>query len=76
MQSFSHPKNILILDNVRIHHNQELLEYLNAFDVHVEGWPPYSSNLNLIESAFSVIKDYIKRIDILLKPILIQNILY
>ena len=61
MQSFSHFRSVLILDNARIHHDQGLLEYLNAFGVRVEFLPPYSSDLNLIESAFSVIKDYLKR---------------
>ena len=61
MQSFLHSKSILILDNIRIYHDQKLLKYLNAFSIHVEFLPSYSFNLNLIELAFDVIKDYFKK---------------
>ncbi|CAG8791876.1 42847_t:CDS:2, partial [Gigaspora margarita] len=45
----------------QIHHHNGLLEYLSAFDVRVEFLPLYSPDLNPIELAFSVIKNYLKR---------------
>lgn len=72
MNSFPHERSVLILDNARIHHNDGLLEYLNAFGVYIEFLPPYSPDLNPIELAFRVsiliissllscIKSYLKR---------------
>jgi len=61
MSSFPHKRSVLILDNARIHHDDGLLEYLNAFGVRVEFLPPYSPDLNPIELAFSSIKSYLKR---------------
>ena len=56
MNSFPSKNSVLVLDNAKIHHDQELLDYLDAFGVKVEFLPPYSPDLNPIESAFSTIK--------------------
>jgi transposase len=61
MNTYPHARSVLVLDNARIHHNDGLLEYLNAFGVHIEFLPPYSPDLNPIETAFSFIKSYLKR---------------
>lgn len=61
MHSYPHPKSVLVLDNARIHHDNGLLEYLDAFGVRVEFLPPYSPDLNPIETAFSVIKSFLQR---------------
>jgi len=61
MNPYPHTRSVLILDNARIHHDNGLLEYLDAFGVHVEFLPPYSPDLNPIETAFSYIKGYLKR---------------
>ncbi len=61
MNPYPHTRSVLILDNARIHYDNGLLEYLDAFGVHVEFLPPYSPDLNPIETAFSYIKGYLKR---------------
>lgn len=61
MNSYPQKRSVLIFDNARIHHNNGLLEYLDAFGVRVEFLPPYSPDLNPIEKAFSYIKSYLKR---------------
>ena len=61
MNSFPSKNSVLALDNAKIHHDQELLDYLDAFGVKVEFLPPYSPDLNPIESAFSTIKQFLKR---------------
>ena len=58
MNPYPHARSVLILDNARIHHDNGLLEYLDAFGVYVEFLPPYSPDLNPIETAFSFIKNY------------------
>ncbi|GBC10864.1 hypothetical protein RclHR1_09970004 [Rhizophagus clarus] len=45
-----------VLDNAKIHHDQDLLDYLSAFGIKVEFLPPYSPDFNPIETAFSMIK--------------------
>ncbi|GET02355.1 TPR domain-containing protein [Rhizophagus clarus] len=50
---FSGPNSVIVLDNAKIHHNNDLIEYLQAFEICVEFLPPYSSDLNPIETAFS-----------------------
>ncbi|GES77791.1 hypothetical protein GLOIN_2v1776603 [Rhizophagus clarus] len=48
--------SVLVLDNAKIHHDQDLLDYLSAFGIKVEFLPPYSPDFNPIETAFSMIK--------------------
>src|SRR6266498_3986369 len=61
MNPFPGVNSVLVLDNAKIHHDQELLEYLDTFGVKVEFLPPYSPDLNLIESAFVIIKNFLQR---------------
>lgn len=61
MKPYPHSNSVLVLDNACIHHDEGLLEYLDAFGVKVEFLPPYSPDLNPIEIAFSFIKSYLKR---------------
>jgi transposase len=53
--------SVLVLDNAKIHHDQKLLDYLDAFGVKVEFLPPYSPDFNPIETAFSTIKQFLQR---------------
>ncbi|CAG8751860.1 1596_t:CDS:2, partial [Racocetra fulgida] len=53
MNPYPHSNSILVLDNARIHHDEGLCEYLDAFGVRVEFLPPYSPDLNLIEEVGS-----------------------
>jgi transposase len=55
------PLSVLVLDNARIHHNDEILALADRFGVRIEYLPPYSPNFNLIEEAFSKIKLFIRR---------------
>jgi transposase len=52
---------VLILDNAKIHHSDEVEELVNHFGVRLEYLPPYSPDLNPIEEAFSKIKHFIQR---------------
>jgi len=61
MNPFLSKNSILVLDNAKIHHDQELLNYLDAFGVKIIFLPPYSPNLNPIETAFSTIKQFLQR---------------
>lgn len=61
MNPFPGPNSVIVLDNAKIHHNESLIEYLQAFGIRVEFLPPYSPDLNPIESSFSVIKSFLKR---------------
>jgi len=61
MNPFPGVNSVLVLDNAKIHHDQELLEYLDAFGVKVEFLPPYLPDLNPIESAFATIKKFLQR---------------
>src|SRR5437773_266801 len=61
MNPFPSKNSVLVLDNAKIHHDQELLNYLDAFGVKVEFLPPYSPDLNPIETAFSTIKQFLQR---------------
>ncbi len=53
---------VLILDNVRFHHCEQVLTLLSSYDVEVVFLPPYSPDLNPIENVFSCIKGRLNRI--------------
>lgn len=55
------PLSVLVMDNAKIHHGVEILEFLDHFGVHIEYLPPYSPDLNPIEEAFSKIKHWLRR---------------
>ena len=61
MNSYPGPNSFIVLDNAKIHHDEGLIEYLQAFGIRVEFLPPYSPDLNPIESSFSVMKSFLKR---------------
>jgi transposase len=72
------PRSILVLDNARIHHAQEIEDLIHNYGrlcsylcqwlltvsagCRVEFLPPYSPDFNPIEQAFSVIKSHLRRI--------------
>ncbi len=60
MNPYPGPNSVIILDNAKIHHNEDLIDYLQAFGIRVEFLPPYSPDLNPIELAFSVLKNFLK----------------
>lgn len=53
--------SVLVMDNARIHHGEEILELTQHFGVRLEYLPPYSPDLNPIEEAFSKLKAFIRR---------------
>ena len=61
MNPYPSPNSIIVLDNTKIHHDEGLIEYLQAFGIRVEFLSPYSPNLNPIETSFSVMKSFLKR---------------
>jgi transposase len=61
MNPFPSTNSVLVLDNAKIHHDQELLDYLDVFGVKVVFLPFYSPDLNPIETAFSTIKQFLQR---------------
>ncbi|RXW14516.1 hypothetical protein EST38_g11337 [Candolleomyces aberdarensis] len=56
------PRSVLILDNARIHHSEEIRELVHSFGCRIEYLPPYSPDYQPIEQAFSSIKSYLRRI--------------
>src|SRR3954469_22601522 len=61
MNSYLAEQSVLVLDNARIHHDEDLINYIEAFGGRVKFLPPYSPDFNPIESSFSVIKSFLKR---------------
>lgn len=61
MQPYPHTNSVLVLDNARIHHDPELVKYIEAFGCKIEYLPPYSPDMNPIETAFAWIKAFIKK---------------
>ena len=57
------PKSILIMDNCLIHHVQDVLDLLQSCGILVVFLPPYSPDFTPIESAFSFVKQYLKKHD-------------
>ncbi|GES79401.1 serine/threonine-protein kinase rio2 [Rhizophagus clarus] len=61
MNAYPSEHSVLVLDNARIHHDKDLIEYIESFGRRVEFLPPYSPNFNPIESSFSVIKSFLQK---------------
>ncbi|GBC01247.1 hypothetical protein RclHR1_41080001 [Rhizophagus clarus] len=61
MNPFPSTNSVLVFDNAKIHHDQELLEYLDAFEVKIKFLSLYLPDLNPIETAFSTIKQFLRR---------------
>jgi transposase len=49
------------MDNAKVHHSPVLLEVCTAAGVQIEYLPPYSPDLNPIETSFALLKAYIRR---------------
>ena len=54
-------RSVLVMDNAKIHHSPEMLEMCAAAGVQVEFLPPYSPDLNPIETSFALLKAYLRR---------------
>jgi transposase len=56
MNPYPEMRSTLVLDNCRIHHNEALLQLVQAFGCHILFLPAYSPDLNPIEESFSACK--------------------
>ena len=52
---------MLIIDNAKIHYNKELRNMCDEAGVLLKYLPPYSPDLNPIETSFAVLKAWIRR---------------
>ena len=71
MESFdgTPKKSIVIMDNCSVHHVHAVRDLFDSSGIIVLFLPPYSPDLNPIESAFSCVKYYLKEHDELLQTI-------
>lgn len=61
MLPYPNPTSILVMDNCSIHHVQFVKDYINDSGILLLFLPPYSPDLNPIESVFGYVKDYLKK---------------
>ncbi|KAK9810893.1 hypothetical protein WJX73_006060 [Symbiochloris irregularis] len=61
MRPFANAQSVLVLDNCRIHHDEEFQQILKQHGMRVEFWPPYSPQLNPIELAWGKMKSILRR---------------
>jgi len=61
MNPYPGNNSVIIMDNARIHHDSNLVSLLKGLGCRVIFLPPYSPDYNPIETAFSVVKSWIKR---------------
>ena len=60
MNPYPGDNSVIIMDNARIHHDNDLVELIEGLGCRVVFLPSYSSDYNPIEMAFSTIKSWIK----------------
>lgn len=61
MLPFPQKNSVLVMDNARIHQNENLISIIEEFGGKVLFLPPYSPDFNPIELAFSTIKNWLRR---------------
>src|SRR5437660_1115159 len=61
MNRYPGPNSVLVLDNARIHYDEEWISIVEGLGGRVLFLPPYSPDFNPIETVFSVIKSWLKR---------------
>ncbi len=59
--TLSRSRSVLLLDNARIHHSDEVTALVHSFGCIIEYLPPYSPDFQPVELAFSVIKAHLRR---------------
>ncbi|KAI7937497.1 hypothetical protein MJO29_014812 [Puccinia striiformis f. sp. tritici] len=65
MNPFPGPRSVLVMDNCCIHHRGRIEELCEAHNVVYMYLPPYSPDFNPIEKLFLVIKNHLKRAQVL-----------
>ena len=63
------PNSVLVMDNCSIHHITEVKQFLQQSGILVLFLPPYSPDSNPIEEAFSYVKGYLRKHDVLLQSL-------
>ena len=61
MNPYPAKHSVLVMDNARIHHNEDLVVAVEDIGCRILYLPPYSPDLNPIETAFSALKSWLKR---------------
>jgi transposase len=61
MNPFPGKNSVLVMDNAQIHHDEYLVNLVESVGCKIIYLPPYSPDLNPIETAFSLIKSWLKR---------------
>ena len=61
MNPYPAKHSVLVMDNARIHHDDDLVAAVEDIGGRVLYLPPYSPDLNPIETAFSAMKSWLKR---------------
>jgi transposase len=51
---------VLVMDNLRVHHNSEVKESLKELGLEIEWIPTYSPDLNPVEGLFSCLKSRLR----------------
>ncbi len=57
--------SIVILDNAKVHYDEEAVAMIETVGASIIYLPPYSPELNPIENIWSKVKNYLKKITIL-----------
>ena len=63
----SNPVSIVIMDNLSVHHSQEIKDLFKQMGILLLYLPPYSPDLNPAEEMFSYVKNYLRKHDYLLQ---------
>ena len=58
------PNNVVILDNAKVHYDEDTIDMIENTGAGVMYLPPYSPELNPIENIWSKAKSYLKKIPI------------
>lgn len=61
MNPYPAKHSVLVMDNARIHHDDDLVAAIEDIGGKVLYLPPYSPDFNPIETAFSALKSWLKR---------------
>lgn len=55
------PGDVVLMDNVKFHHNQKILSMIKSTGTHVEHLPAYSPDFNPLEECISKIKAVLRK---------------
>ena len=63
------PRSIIIMDNLTVHHTEEIEDIFRQVGILVLFLPPYCPDLNPAEEMFSYIKNYLRKHDAILQHV-------